>query len=112
MLRLIFFEACALHPALRFLIPHERVPDETGAYIFCHQHGDSSINSNYVAVVPIPHGVECIYKSILTPRPRIVVLDVPEHPHHRLGQEWKGTCGSAWDDGSIDGPHHGRASPN
>ena len=44
----------SLHGLLRFGILHELLPDETGAMIFRHQHGDAEIDGEIVGVILEP----------------------------------------------------------
>src|ERR1017187_1071886 len=78
-----------LHAAYRLWILHESAPDEAGPRIFRHHHGDSSINSNDVVVVPILDRIEGVHKAVLGPGGPIASSDVVQHAHYGLGQEWQ-----------------------
>src|ERR1700751_4759934 len=60
-------EAGFFHSALGFGRLHECIPDEAGAGILSHQHGDASINAYDIAVVPVLEGIKRVDEPVLTP---------------------------------------------
>ena len=84
-------ETGPFHGALSLGVPHERIPHKTGSRIFRHNHGDSGIDSDHIAVVPILQRVESINESVAAPGSRaILVLDRSQYARG-LRQEWQGT---------------------
>src|SRR6202020_1272127 len=80
--------------------------------IFRHEHGNSYIDSNYVAVKPVLQRIKCIHKSVFAPGPGIATFNISKYSHHGLRQEWKRPRRGTGDNRSIDRPHHGRTSPD
>ena|SRR5579859_6623150 len=49
----VLFKPCKPHSALRFRRFHERVPDESGTQVLCHQHRNSRVNPDDIGVIPV-----------------------------------------------------------
>src|SRR5258705_13743145 len=101
----IFLESGALHSSSRLLASHERIPNEAGPNILCHEQGDSCIDSDHVGVIPCLDGIEGVYKAILRPSRGVAVLDRSQNPHYRERQKRQRASGRRWRDGSINGSH-------
>lgn len=83
-------EARSFHASLCFWVPHKRLPDETRARIFGHQHGDSYVDSDHVRVIPVRQRIKRIDKSISSPGAlSVLVLDRLQHLQALLWQEWQ-----------------------
>src|SRR5215469_897240 len=108
----IGFESRSFHAAPRFRTLHESVPDKAGSRVLCHEHGDSRIDSNTVAVVPLFKRIECVHKSVLTPGGWISLPDGSQNPHCGLRQKRQRTRGRAGYNGAVNGPRCRRSAPN
>ena len=64
---LVVFEPCLGHAALGFGILHEGLPDEGGARIFRHEHGDAGVDADDVGVVPVLQRIEGIDEAVAAP---------------------------------------------
>ncbi len=96
-------ESGAHHPALRFGIFHEGIPDKTGARIFGHDHGDSRVDSDDVVIVPIRQRIEGVHKSVAAPGTvAVAVFHRAEHAHGRILQEWQRASRGAGHNRAID----------
>ena len=61
-------KAGSLHGAPRVGVLHEDIPDQTGAEILCHQHGDAEVDAENIGVIPVGCGMKCVHKAIPSPR--------------------------------------------
>src|SRR5579862_1084153 len=84
---LVFLETCASQTTLSRLVLHERFPDESRTKILCHEQGDTSIDPDDIAVVPLGKRVKRVHKSVLTPSLGIAIFDRAQDAHHGLRQK-------------------------
>jgi hypothetical protein len=77
----IAFEACTGHSALRLGVFHEGLPYEGGAQVFCHEHGDASVDADDVSVIPSLQWIEGIDEAVAAPRLRVMSSNVFEDTH-------------------------------
>ncbi len=110
--RLIGLKPGIGHAALCFRILHERVPDESGSGVLSHQHSYTSVDSDYIGVIPTCQGIEGIDKSILAPGAWVAVMDGAQDPHRGAGQERERATGGCRHDCSVDGSHGRRTTPD
>src|ERR1700687_2635129 len=73
----VFLEPCALHATLCRLVLHKGIPHKSRAHILGHQQGDTGIDPDHVAVVPIGQRVKCVHEPVLAPRRGIAIFDRP-----------------------------------
>src|ERR1700682_220849 len=85
--RVIAFEACIGHSALRLGVLHEGLPDEGGACVFCHEHGDAGVDADDVSVIPLFQWIEGIDKAVAAPGLRVTTSDVLQDTHGGLRQK-------------------------
>ena len=77
-LRLVGLESGALHASDGLRILHEGVPDKAGAGVLRHQQGDSGVDGDHVAVVPVFQRIKSIHESIRAPGRRIAISDIAQ----------------------------------
>src|SRR5882757_4746814 len=106
------FEACVGHGVLGFGVFHEGVPDEGGARVFGHEHGDAGVDAYDVGVVPFFQGIEGVDETVAAPGFGVAASDVLEDAQCGAGKERQGASGGGGNDGSIDGAHGGGATPD
>src|SRR5277367_564106 len=79
--RMLRVEPSLLHAELRFLILHERVPNQAGALVFRHQHRDAEIDAEHVGVVPASQRIERIDQSVAPPGFAIALANGAQNLH-------------------------------
>src|ERR1700726_351152 len=106
-------ESAAFHASLRLRVFHECFPDKSGSRVLRHQHGDSRVDSDNVAAVPVCQRIECVYESITVPRASsIAVSNRAEDANRFLWKEWQRPGRGAGNHGSIDRARCRRPSPH
>ena len=96
-----------------FRISHERIPNETCTFVFCHEHGDANVNPDHIRVVPTRERIKDVNQAIAAPRALLSVAapNVTENLDAVIIKKDQGTAGRTWDDAAIDFAQRGRASP-
>src|SRR6202012_5506467 len=97
---------------LRLRVFHEGLPNESSARVFCHEHGDASVDADDVSVIPFLQWVEGIDETVAAPRLGVMGSDVLEDTHGGLGQKRKRASGGRRNYGSIDGAHRRWSAPD
>ncbi len=82
-------EARTLHSTLRFCRLHEGLPDKAGAQIFGHQQDDARVDPDYIGVIPVLEGIECVDESVFIPGRRITASNCLQHAQGGRGQKWQ-----------------------
>ena len=67
----ITLKARLRHAPLCLRVLHESLPNEAGAYVFGHQHGDAGIDADDILVIPLGQRIERIHEAIAAPGLRV-----------------------------------------
>ena len=93
---LSLLEASKRHGLLRFGILHKLFPDEAGAMVFRHQHGDSQIEAEHIWVVPVGQWIERVAEAVLRPHLfAIGAADMSQHADAIVKEKRKRTASGA-----------------
>src|SRR5215472_2911759 len=109
---MVRLEAGALHAARGLGVLHKDFPKIARAGILSHQHGDSGVDSDDIAVVPILQRVQRIHEAITAPGLPIPMADVSNHAHTFLRKERDRSAGSGRSYGSVNRSQSGRTTPD